>query len=243
MLAFVREGKTNAEIAVRLGISPDGVKYHVSNMLGKLGLSSREQLARWRPRPGDRARGRRWLFVPVPGAVLVGAAGVAAVTVAVLAVVLLIAREDDNGELVAIPADVGFEDGVYCVPEQYFCVVEPLDGGDLIALSTLTAHPVFRERGCQVRWRRATDENHLWQFVPIGDVGAFREPCGGATFFRDGMKVFGPSERSLDRHPVITGDDGVLYVDTSTYLPGQPVPTTVSICNGRPSLADTCGDP
>ncbi len=41
--------KVNAEIAVRLGISSDGVKYHVSNMLGKLGLETREELAAWKP--------------------------------------------------------------------------------------------------------------------------------------------------------------------------------------------------
>ena len=36
VLDALREGGTNAEIAARLGISPDAVKYHISNMLGKL---------------------------------------------------------------------------------------------------------------------------------------------------------------------------------------------------------------
>ena len=45
VLDALREGGTNAEIAARLGISADGVKYHVSNMLGKLGLENRQQLA------------------------------------------------------------------------------------------------------------------------------------------------------------------------------------------------------
>ncbi len=50
VLRHLRQGKTNAEIADDLGVSPDAVKYHVSNMLGKLELESREQLAAWRER-------------------------------------------------------------------------------------------------------------------------------------------------------------------------------------------------
>ena len=48
VLRYLRQGKTNAEIADELDVSPDAVKYHVSNMLGKLELESREQLAAWR---------------------------------------------------------------------------------------------------------------------------------------------------------------------------------------------------
>lgn len=56
VLQHLRQGKTNAEIAEELDVSADAVKYHVSNMLGKLGLESREQLAAWRePSPLARA--------------------------------------------------------------------------------------------------------------------------------------------------------------------------------------------
>ena len=47
VLALVREGLTNEEIALRLGISADGVKFHVSEILGKLGVTSRNEAARW----------------------------------------------------------------------------------------------------------------------------------------------------------------------------------------------------
>ncbi len=43
----VRHGMTNRRIAERMGVSLDAVKFHVSNALGKLGFSSREQLRRW----------------------------------------------------------------------------------------------------------------------------------------------------------------------------------------------------
>ncbi len=49
VLGLLREGRSNPEIAKRLGISRAGAKYHVAEILSKLGLSSREEAARWRP--------------------------------------------------------------------------------------------------------------------------------------------------------------------------------------------------
>ena len=43
----VRHGLTNPDIARRLGVSLDAVKYHVANALHKLALDSRDQLRRW----------------------------------------------------------------------------------------------------------------------------------------------------------------------------------------------------
>jgi DNA-binding CsgD family transcriptional regulator len=47
VLALLREGRSNEEVAERLGISLAGAKYHVSEILGKLGVESREEAARW----------------------------------------------------------------------------------------------------------------------------------------------------------------------------------------------------
>jgi len=44
----VRHGLTNRQIALRLEVTVDAVKYHVTNVLQKLGLSSRVQLRQWR---------------------------------------------------------------------------------------------------------------------------------------------------------------------------------------------------
>ena len=43
----VRHGLTNVAIAQRMGISADGVKFHVSGALTKLGLASRKDLRLW----------------------------------------------------------------------------------------------------------------------------------------------------------------------------------------------------
>ena len=44
---WVRHGLTNRQIATRRGVSLDAVKFHVGNVLGKLGLENRRQLRRW----------------------------------------------------------------------------------------------------------------------------------------------------------------------------------------------------
>src|SRR3970282_2019507 len=49
VLDLLREGLTNEQVAERLGISTDGAKYHVSQILSKLGGASREEAAAGRP--------------------------------------------------------------------------------------------------------------------------------------------------------------------------------------------------
>lgn len=47
VVEFVRHGLTNRDIAERLGVSPDAVKFHVANALAKLGFESRTELRTW----------------------------------------------------------------------------------------------------------------------------------------------------------------------------------------------------
>ena len=63
VLALLREGLSNEQIALRLGISVDGVKFHVSEILSKLGVGSRNEAAQWE---GDERQ-------PAPSACLAGA--------------------------------------------------------------------------------------------------------------------------------------------------------------------------
>ena len=50
--ACVAEGLTNAEMARRLYISPSTAAVHVSNILAKLGMASRAEVAAWAVRSG-----------------------------------------------------------------------------------------------------------------------------------------------------------------------------------------------
>lgn len=47
VLDALAAGKTNPEIAADLGITVDGVKWHVRELLTKTGLGDRHDLARW----------------------------------------------------------------------------------------------------------------------------------------------------------------------------------------------------
>lgn len=49
MVDGLREGLSNTEIAARLGISPETVKTHIANMLLRLDLADRHELAAWDP--------------------------------------------------------------------------------------------------------------------------------------------------------------------------------------------------
>jgi DNA-binding CsgD family transcriptional regulator len=63
VLDLLRERLTNEQIAERLAITADGAKYHVSQILSKLGLSTRDEAATWTPEGA-----RRWwrIFAPLP---------------------------------------------------------------------------------------------------------------------------------------------------------------------------------
>jgi DNA-binding CsgD family transcriptional regulator len=102
VLDLIRVGLTNEEIAERLGITLDGAKYHVSQILSKLGVATREEAAEARM-PRARATGprRRW-WVALPLAAK--AAGAALVVVAVAGLGVLAwgvweTGESDGGEL------------------------------------------------------------------------------------------------------------------------------------------------
>ncbi len=114
VLRELRRGGTNAEIAVRLGVSPDAVKYHISNMLGKLDLNDRHELAAWRPEgKGVGARIRILLASPLALASAgppLAWAGLVLVVLAVVAVVLVAVSgdgDDNVGPVVAPePAEI-----------------------------------------------------------------------------------------------------------------------------------------
>ena len=98
VLDLLVAGKTNAEIGEALGITLDGAKWNVSEILTKLGLDSREEAAdywRWRNR-GIRklARAMRGAFGGVSLKAAIGAAGVVVVGVTALATWLSVGGDE-----------------------------------------------------------------------------------------------------------------------------------------------------
>ena len=82
-MELLRRGRTNGEIAAELGITLDGAKFHVAEIISKLGADSREDaVERWEAR-------RRVSWPALPGLAWVKWAGTAAGVVAVGAGVLV----------------------------------------------------------------------------------------------------------------------------------------------------------
>ena len=100
VLALLRERRTNEQIASHLGITLDGAKYHVSQILSKLGVATREEAAAWRPPEVRRGWWARWpLWAKIAGA------GTMAAAAAGLAVMVWAAIEIEGPA--EVPPDVG----------------------------------------------------------------------------------------------------------------------------------------
>lgn len=91
VLDLIAKGRTNAEIATELGITFPTAKWYVSELISKLGVSSREEVADyWRHERGlsrRLQRAMRALLAPVVLKAGAGVAGVAAVGVVSVALV------------------------------------------------------------------------------------------------------------------------------------------------------------
>jgi DNA-binding CsgD family transcriptional regulator/extradiol dioxygenase family protein len=62
----VKHGMTNRAIAERRGISVDAVKFHIANIVAKLGVSNRKELRQWFRAPKASALSRRPTDVHAP---------------------------------------------------------------------------------------------------------------------------------------------------------------------------------
>ncbi len=105
VLDLLVRGQTNAQIAEALGISLDGAKWHVSEIITKLGVDSRDEAAEyWRAHTGLRLRFSRLLQSLVPGLgwLKVGA-GVAVVAGASVAAALVMIASNDSRTSGAVP--------------------------------------------------------------------------------------------------------------------------------------------
>jgi DNA-binding CsgD family transcriptional regulator len=96
VLALIREGLTNEQIAQRLGITESGARFHVSEILSKLGVESRQEAAGWRaPRKPFALGGllTKW------GAAAVVAAAVLALVLLAIGVLAMNRRTSDGNSV------------------------------------------------------------------------------------------------------------------------------------------------
>jgi DNA-binding CsgD family transcriptional regulator len=132
VLELIRQGKTNSEIANELRISVAGVKYHVTNLLGKVGVPDRAALAGWRggnqrPRTGS-GFSLGWRSIFTAGKFTAAGLGMVACGAVALAVFQLTSGGGVNNQ--ALPA----------APEGYSSVAAE----DLEALGMVDAGQILR---------------------------------------------------------------------------------------------------
>jgi len=108
VLGLLRQGLTNRQIAEHLRVSHDAAKYHVGEILSKLGVESREEAAAWQPEPAAASVPRpAWASAAAPLAAFlrplspvgkVALAGAAAAALAGLAVLAWTVLETGSGD-------------------------------------------------------------------------------------------------------------------------------------------------
>jgi DNA-binding CsgD family transcriptional regulator len=115
VMDLIAAGKTNFEIAQHLGVSLEGAKYHVSEILAKLGVDSREAaVAAWQS--GE----RRWRW-PRMRILAPAAAGIAALGITAILLLALLQNDDPSptGEpeawLAWVPESTGEESPLHVV--------------------------------------------------------------------------------------------------------------------------------
>ncbi|MPZ97897.1 MAG: hypothetical protein GEU80_00950 [Dehalococcoidia bacterium] len=96
---------TNERIAETLGISLAGAKYHVSELLGRLGVSRREEIGEWYRGEAGRLRTLRRRPVIVSWLGWLTAGGAAAAAVAGIVLLMAVLNEDSGAATSAPPSD------------------------------------------------------------------------------------------------------------------------------------------
>lgn len=131
VLEGVRAGRTNQEIADLLGITFHTVKYHISNMLGKLQLDDRQQLALWRPVRVSRESRRHWrALLPLGGLKVAGLAFAGSAAVAGIALTSVLAIRSLGATSEPPAAEEAAASSIHPIPPS---VAPPASRADVLA--------------------------------------------------------------------------------------------------------------
>jgi DNA-binding CsgD family transcriptional regulator len=108
VLRLIARGRTNPEISEDLGVSFAGAKWHVSEVLSKLGVRSRDDAAAyWRWHTSRRVRAKqlmRGFGTLTMGKVVAVVTLTAGVTIVAALAAVMLAREDEPGDLARAPS-------------------------------------------------------------------------------------------------------------------------------------------
>lgn len=196
VLAFVREGLHNAEIAVRLGVSVNTVRFHVSNLLAKSGCTDRGALKDWRP-PSTHQTTRPPLavFLTWKLAAVAAAVGVLALGGA-LAIAAFGANDRSGDEQVGAPSASSYSGAVIGVLTRQageLVVTEEATGSRFVLSSEMT---FARWVGQQV-FIVGTISGHELSPVSGSAIGA-NSRCSGVLIASGGRVSVGGSCHDLE---------------------------------------------
>jgi DNA-binding CsgD family transcriptional regulator len=249
VLALLVRGRTNGQIADELRITLNGAKWHVSEVITKLGVESREEAAEyWRARNAVRHRIGRTLHALIPAAawLKVAAAGsMVAIAGATGVVVLVALQQAGTGDASVAPASTPSA-GVTANPAAW--TIDSGAGWRYVLDSVSVADSV-----AQVQYHVEGNTTGLFGLLPRdkGDPNeAIVIPANGAISANVLVKLqpgatsfdlhFGTAVRSVDDPVEITfaasdiGGQGHLV-----EIAGQRVPARIFIQNGYTSVAIT----
>jgi DNA-binding CsgD family transcriptional regulator len=222
VLDLIAEGRTNYEIGQALGITLDGAKYHVTEILNKLGVDSREEAAAALVAP--RAGRTAWLSGKSMRRGIAIAAGVGAVALGIGLVLALLARDEASGR----PAvQVAFLQGEPFGADMRIVVVDG-DGnqrqiGETGRYRELAWSPDARH----LMAHEATESSHRVRIFDVesGEAVAW-EPAGFSSFAwsPDGRYLAVVSEESLSVRDVEGAEISVFVHPFEVRLNQQRVP-------------------
>ncbi|MFN0095290.1 MAG: helix-turn-helix transcriptional regulator [Dehalococcoidia bacterium] len=222
VMRLVAEGRTNPEIATQFDITLDGAKWNVSEILTKLGLSSREEIAayyRWRRRPAHRVGGLVRGLAALPAIKWV-AGGAAATAIAVGAILVALSLSSDAKEqpLVApftLEARIEVEETIDAVT-----IGTSLPGAGI-------ASPAVRHVS-ELRWSYRDNDRYRWEIDrldPIIDRGTLLVVSND-----DGYWSANSQTKTYSRSPLPDFPDTALLYPGGGFTLG-PIPPVSSRAN------------
>ena len=240
VLDLVRPGLTNDEIAGRLGITEAGAKYHVSQILSKLGVATREEAAAVHAQANHVAeafqpRHRRW-WAALPLAAK--AAGVAVVLAAVAGLgllawgVLRTSGKSEDGSFGPAGCELTVESVVKCYGQA---TQRPNLIYHVTAIGTMTADQLSADANLE-GW--IDSENHRARYsYDVNDLEVHQRSVvlGEVEYL---VKADGDGARSSSERRLSTCLDDRVSIPTVTPCPELSAVTSTSVrgdvLDGRP---------